>query len=437
MDQSFSKRESRGIQGNPTRTDKDRNLLYVATFATDSESPRYVAMISASWAAGLVVGGPIGSAFSENESATWRWAFYLNLPLIGICLLLAIFCIPSHSLGPVGLSIWKRITKIDPFGVAFNLVVPIFFAIAVTFSGPIWDWNSGGAIAMWVIFGLTFVSWILQQHYHIFTTAEERAFPMHMLRRFDLWPLWIASGCAGAAYAVTLYYVPLFFAFTQGYGSLQQTVRLLPFVLVFIVVVLFTGAMLPKIGRYKIVYILAATFTITGAAAMVATMDHRISESKVMGFEALIGAGLGMHFQHALGISNVINKDPRDRVDSNVICNMVQMGGIAVSLSMAGCIFQNVGYNLLVDAVNTGTERYSEQDLREALAGVSSIIWQTRDPMVLQRGIRAVADVISREFYIVVASGVLCLACAICMRWEKLDYGRKPKSTQASGSDSA
>lgn len=419
------------------RANERRNLSYVACFATDAESPKSIALISASWAAGLVVGGPIGSAFSENKSATWRWAFYLNLPLIGICLLLAIFCVPSHFLGPPGVSIWKRISKIDPIGISFNLVVPVFFAIAATFSGPIWEWDSAGSIAMWVVFGLTFVGWILQQHFHVFTTAEERAFPMHMLRRFDLLPLWIASGCAGAAYAVTLYYIPLFFAFTRGYGSLEQTVRLLPFVLVFIVIVLFTGALLPAIGRYKIVYILAGTFTLVGSSAMVATMDDKISESKVMGFEALIGAGLGMHFQHALGISNVINKNARDRVDSNVICNMIQMGGIAVSLSMAGCIFQNVGYNLLVDALSTGAGNYSETDLREALAGVASVVWETRNPKMRRRGIHAVSEVISREFYIVVASGALCLVCAVCMRWEKLDYGRKRKLSKTSAADSA
>lgn len=392
-------------------------------------------MLSAMWAVGLVVGGPVGSAFAENESATWRWAFYLNIPLVGIALVLALFCLPSHSLASKD-SVWKRITKLDPIGVFFNLSVPILFAIATTFSGPIWAWGSAPSIVLWVVFGLTFIGWILQQTFCIFTTAEERAFPMHLLPRLDLVPLWIASGCAGAAYAVTLYYIPLFFAFARGHEALQQTVRLLPFILVFIVVVLFTGAVLPIIGRYKIVYLIAGSFTLAGASAMAATLDENTSEAQVMGLEALIGIGLGMHFQHALGISNVINKNARDRVDSAVISNMVQMGGIAIILAIAGCVFQNVGYNLLVDAI--GTDDYSEQELREALAGVSSVVWQSRDPMVLSRGIQAVTEVIAREFYIVVASGALCLVCAICMRWEKLDYGRKPrKSSQPSDPSSA
>ena len=390
-------------------------------------------MISAMWAVGLVVGGPIGSAFAENQSATWRWAFYFNIPLVIIALALALLCLPSFSLASKE-HVLKRITKLDPLGVIFNMAVPILFAIAATFSGPIWAWGTAPSIVVWIVFGLVFIGWIVQQWLCIFTTADERAFPLHMLSRLDLVPLWIASGCAGAAYAVTLYYIPLFFAFVRGHGALQQTVRLLPFILVFIVVILLVGATLPVIGRYKIVYLLAATFTLAGSAAMATTIDENTSEAQVMGLEALIGVGLGMHFQHALGITNVINKTERDRIDSTVIGNMVQMGGIAVILAVAGCIFQNVGYNLLVDAI--GTEGYSEQDLREALAGVSSAVWQSRDPMVLANGVQAVAKVIAREFYIVVASASVCLICAIFMRNEKLDYGRKPKKASRT-SDSA
>ena len=407
----------------------------MAVLATPSESPRLFAIISAMWAVGLVIGPPVGSGFAENPHATWRWALYFNLPLMGLVLILAIICVPSYSLAPKT-PLLRRLAQIDPLGVMFNIAAPMLFAIAATFSGPIWAWGSGASIAVWVVFGVVFVAWILQQHFCIFTTAEERAFPMHMLPRLDLLPIWIASGCAGGAYAVTLYYIPLFFAFARGRGSMEQTVRMLPFILVFIVVVLLTGATLPAIGRYKIIYIMAGSATLAGGAAMVATMDSNVSEAQVMGFEALIGLGLGMHFQHGLAISNVINKeDPGDRVDSSIICNMSLMGGVAAVLAMAGCIFQNVGFNLLADAI--GTENYTDKDLREALAGASSVVWQSRDPRVLSRGIDAVTEVIADEFYIVVASAALCLVCAICMKAEKLDYGRKKEKPRQSESDSA
>ncbi|KAJ5952414.1 uncharacterized protein N7479_010827 [Penicillium vulpinum] len=397
------------------------NLTFVAVFATPTETPRLFGLLSAIWAVGLVIGGPIGSALASNRHTTWRWAFYMNLPWVGLSLVGAIICLPRKYLGP-DIPLVSRLKAIDPIGIAFNMAAPVLFALALEFSGPVWDWGSGASIAIWVVFGVVLIGWIVQQYWCIGTTAEERAIPLHLLSRVDLLPLWIASGCAGASYAVTLYYTPLFFAFARGHSAMEQSVRLLPFVLVFIAVVFLVGGLLPVFGRYNLIYIAAGLATVAGAGAMAGTLSPRVSESQVLGLEALIGVGLGCSFQHGVGVANVINKNQRDRVDSAVMFNMAQMGGIAIALAVAGSIFQNVGYNLLTAAI--GDNGYSERDLREALAGVSSAVWQSANPEVVSRGIDAVATVIGREFYLVVAGGAICLICGLAMRWERLDYGR-------------
>ncbi|CAP96309.1 hypothetical protein E8E15_002468 [Penicillium rubens] len=397
------------------------NLTFVAVFATADETPRLFGLLSAIWAVGLVIGGPIGSAFASNRHTTWRWAFYINLPCVSVSLALAILCLPRKYLGP-DRPLVSRLMVIDPIGVAFNMAAPVLFALALEFSGPVWKWGSGASIAAWVAFGVVLIEWIVQQYWCIGTTPEQRAVPVHLLSRVDLLPLWIASGCAGASYAITLYYTPLFFAFASGHSAMEQTVRLLPFVMVFIAMVILVGGLLPVFGRYNLIYIVAGIATVAGAGAMAGTLSPGVSESQVLGLEALIGVGLGCSFQHGVGISSVINKNPRDRVDSAVMFNMAQMGGIAIALAVAGSIFQNAGYNMLTDAI--GDSGYSEEELREALAGVSSGVWQSGNPDVRSRGVNAVATVIGQEFYLVVAGGVACLVCGLLMRWERLDFGR-------------
>ncbi|GES64649.1 efflux pump antibiotic resistance protein [Aspergillus terreus] len=398
------------------------NLTFVAVFATPTETPRLFGVLGALWAVGLVIGGPIGSAFAANEHATWRWALYLNLPCAGLGLLVALVCFPRKYLGP-DIPVTARIAAVDPIGIVLNMAVPTMLALALEFSGSVWAWGSGASIACWVVFGVVLVAWGVQQYWCIGTSPDQRAIPVHLLTRVDLLPLWIASGCAGASYAVTLYYLPLFFAFARGYSALEQTARLLPFILVFIAVVMLVGGLLPVFGRYNIIYIVAGIATVAGAGVMAATLSPSVSEAQVLGLEALIGVGLGCSFQHGVGISNVINKEPRDRVDSAVMFNMAQMGGIAIVLAVAGSIFQNVGYKMLVDAVGTG--EYSQKDLREALAGVSSVVWRSSDPEIASRGVDAVSEVIAREFYLVVAGGAVCLVCGLLMKRQRLDYGRQ------------
>ncbi|KAL4948465.1 major facilitator superfamily domain-containing protein [Aspergillus filifer] len=398
------------------------NLTFVAVWATPIETPRLFSMLSAVWAIGLVIGGPIGSAFSANPDTTWRWAFYINLPFAGLALIISIICVPAKYLGP-DIPILSRIRQGDPVGLILNAVSPILFAIALEFSGSVWDWSDGSTIAVWVTFGAVTIAWILQQSFSIFTTPEQRCLPLHLIRRLDLLPLWVASGCAGASYAITLYYTPLFFAFARGHDALEQTARIVPFILVFIVTVILVGGALPKFGCYAAIYLTAGSFMVSSSAAMANTMaDPTARESVIMGLEALIGIGLGCSFQHGVGISNVMNKNSsQDRVDSAILFNMAQMGAIAIALAIAGSIFQNVGYGFLNDAI--GDRGYTEHDLREALAGVSSVVWQSRDTEVLTLGVGAVSKVIAREFYLVTAAGVLCLICVCGMSWARLDYG--------------
>ncbi|KAL4933246.1 major facilitator superfamily domain-containing protein [Aspergillus undulatus] len=405
------------------------NLTFVAVFTTPIESPRLFSFLSAVWAVGLVIGGPIGSAFAANSDTTWRSAFYINLPFCGLALLLNAVAMPSKYLGP-DISVLSRLRQSDPVGLVLNMASPILFAIALEFSGSVWEWSSGPTIAIWIVFGVVVIAWALQQAFSIFTTSEQRCLPLHLIRRLDLLPLWVASGCAGASYAITLYYTPLFFAFARGHDALQQSVRILPFILVFIVTVILVGGSLPKIGRFAPIYLTAGLFTVSAAAAMANTMnDPSSSESVVMVLEALIGIGLGCSFQHGVGISNVINKNsPKDRVDSAILFNMAQMGAIAIALAMAGSIFQNVGFDMLTDAI--GDHGYTEHDLREALAGVSSAVWQSSDSEVLEKGIEAVSKVIARMFYLVVAAGALCLICVLGMKWGKLDYGLAKKKSE-------
>ncbi|KAH6995687.1 major facilitator superfamily domain-containing protein [Ilyonectria sp. MPI-CAGE-AT-0026] len=402
---------------------------YYAVLATPAEMTGLYGLTGGAWAVGLVTGGPIGSAFAENETTTWRWAFYINLPFMGLALIMSFIFLPSHSLAP-DIPVWQRLQKIDPLGILLHVGSGVLFAIAVTFSGAVWDWDSGSAIAVWVVFGVVLVSWGVQQRFCIFTTPEERAFPVHMLSRRDLIPLWVASCCATASYAITLYYTPLFFAFARGLGAIEQTVRLLPFILLFIVFVSLTGRLLPKIGHYNVIYLVGGGITLAAGAAMTSILDVDVPQSQILALEALIGIGVGMTFQHGIAISNVINKDQRDRVDSLTICNMAQMGGISLILAVAGGIFHNVGHTLLVEALGDDAGRYTDNDIREALAGVSSKIWQSESPDVLRSGIEAVAEVIGREFYIVVAFGSLCVVCGLFMRWERLDFGSKPKEEE-------
>ncbi|KAF4331877.1 hypothetical protein FBEOM_14344 [Fusarium beomiforme] len=131
-----------------------------------------------------------------------------------------------------------------------------------------------------------------------------------------------------------------------------------------------------------------------------------------MGLTALVGVGLGLHFQHSNAISNRIHKDIRDRIEGAALLNMSLMGGISMALIIAGAVYENRGMSLLKSALGSFT--YDEGDLREALAGVSRDTGGGDEAhTMIAYGANATCKAIALLFYIVASSGALCSACGI------------------------
>ncbi|OBS16363.1 hypothetical protein FPOA_12961 [Fusarium poae] len=385
-------------------------ISYFAMYATDSQSPLLYGIMSGLWAIGLVVGGPVGSAFAEGSTTSWRWAFFINLPFLGLAIICAVIFVPSRP-DSDDLPLRDRLADTGILGIVLQITTTILFAIAATFSGPVWEWNSAPCIAIWTVFAVVLAAWGFQQLRSYQTRPGYQVIPITVMTQRHMLPLWVASGCAGATYAIMLYYMPLFYSFSKGLGALQQTVRLLPFILTFILTVVIIAASLPRMKQYGVIYLAGGVITLSSATALATTISPGVPESKVMGLTALVAVGLGLHFQHSNAISNRINKDLRDRVECAALLNMSLMGGISMALIIAGAIYENRGMSLLKSAL--GSADYPEADLREALAGVSRGTLAGGEAQLMAHGAEATCKAISLLLYIVSPSGALCFTCGV------------------------
>jgi MFS family permease len=390
-------------------------LTYISVFATNKEASLYNALIGLAWGLGAILGPVIGGAFSVG-SATWRWAFYINLPLAGLFSPVYFFIMPSRNPRP-DLTLVQKLAEIDWVGAILNGALFVLFMIACTFGGSTYAWNSGSSIALWVVFGVCLISYILQQYLALFTTAERRIFPVHFIKSRTMLLLYIGTAGAAAANAVTLYYVPLFFQFTRGDSALQAAVRLLPFICLFIFSVMVAGGLLPVLGRYNIFYIIGGALSLAGGALMF-TIDANTSTSHIYGYEILIAAGTGLVFQNAYAVAAAKVPD-KDKAKAIGFINVAQIGTIAIALAIAGSLFQNLGFKSLKSAFEG--YHYPDDYVRSALAGNISPIFSSANPDVIHIAVVTVATTIQRVFGVVVAAGALTFASALLMRWERVD----------------
>ncbi|KAH8653283.1 major facilitator superfamily domain-containing protein [Ilyonectria robusta] len=390
-------------------------LTYISIFATKKEIPLYNALIGLSWGVGAILGPVIGGAFSVS-AATWRWAFYINLPLAALFAPVYFFVFPSFN-PRKDISQVEKLQEIDCIGAVLNGAVFVLFIIVVTFSGSTFPWNSGSAIALWVVWGVCLVTYVLQQYFSILTTPDRRIFPLHFLGPPSLVLLYVTTAGAAAANGIALYYIPLFFQFTRGDTALQAAVRLLPLVIVFILSVMVAGASLPLTGRYSIFYVVGGALVIAGGALMF-TVDVGTSTGKIYGFEVLLAAGTGLPFQTAYAVA-ASKVHERDRANAIGFINVAQIGTVAISLTIAGSLFQNLGFNSLKSAF--AGYGFPDDYIRSALSGTVSPIFSSADPVVVALAVSSVADTIRRIFGAVTAGGAVLFVGGLLMPWEKLD----------------
>jgi hypothetical protein len=120
--------------------------------------------------------------------------------------------------------------------------------MVLTFAGSSWGWNDGRTIAAFAVSGALFVLVFLQQRFSLFTTPEARMFPPRNI----LWNrtqalLNINTAMAATNIYVPVYYIPLYFAFTQSDSELMAAVRLLPFICFLAVSNMLSGSLLPRV----------------------------------------------------------------------------------------------------------------------------------------------------------------------------------------------
>ncbi|TDZ17471.1 Efflux pump patC [Colletotrichum orbiculare MAFF 240422] len=409
----------RAIQGIGGAGIYQLNLVVSLLITTPTELPQIQGATAVAWAVGLTLGPVIGGAFAENQHATWRWAMYINLPLLGMILLTTFIALPDLYATNVP-PFMEGLRTIDWTGVVLHTAGFILLCSALVFSGSTWSWSSHSAIVAWVFVGVIYITYVLQQKFALLTTKERRNIPADLYRNRTVSLICAATYAVGACYGIALYYIPLYFAFTKGFEPVEAAVRLLPFIFTFIIFTIVVAGLIPRLGIYAPFYVAGGAFAIVGGSLQ-AQLTPTTSQSRLMGVSSLVGAGVGCMWQ--TGVTVLARSVPeRRRVDVSMIFIMSQLIGVSLTLALAGCVFNNIGFNRLrttLDGLG-----FSDFDIREALAGLDSKVWRDTDPRLLRAAVEDVTHVIANIQYLIVAGGIVAFVSGCLMKWERLDFSK-------------
>jgi EmrB/QacA subfamily drug resistance transporter len=332
-------------------------LAMIGDIFTPAERGKYQGLIGAVFGLSMIVGPQLGGFITDNLS--WRWVFYVNVPVALAALAVVFIVFPSHT------ALHKR-HSIDWLGSAalIGSVVPLLVAISLGSTHPnasTLAWDSPQIIALFAVAIVVGALFLL-----IESRAAEPTIPLDLFRNpiFSVSMIIVFLTSMGMFGAIL--YIPLFVQDVLLQSATNSGLILTPMMLGVIVVSIISGLLMSRTGRYKILAIVGTAIT-TAGLFLLSRMNVSTDNGTLVFDMVIVGLGLGTSM--ALFTIVVQNAFTADRI-----------GVVTASLAFFRSIGGAVGVALLGSIMNS---RFIDE-FQKGLPGAAKL-----DPQVLMNATHA------------------------------------------------
>ncbi|KAL3476418.1 MFS general substrate transporter [Aspergillus californicus] len=249
--------------------------------------------------AGITLGTAIGPVIAGVivERTTWRWVFYLNLPIAGLGLVLLILFLRVKQPG-AGFSQLR--SRLDLIGNTLMVATSTSALLGIGWAGTLHPWKSAEVIVPLVLGLLGIVATLVFEGLYEGTRlCPEPFMPLHLFRNRTSTAAFIATFFHGINAVWMLYFLPVYFQGVLMSSPIRSGVQLLPSVIMMTVAAVISGGLLQKFGKYKIIHIIAFAL-ITIGFGVFSLLDRDSSTAEWVIFQLINSTGIGMFISTAL-----------------------------------------------------------------------------------------------------------------------------------------
>jgi EmrB/QacA subfamily drug resistance transporter len=256
-------------------------MVGAQTIIGDVVAPRdrgkYQGLFGAAFGVATVVGPLLGGFLTQH--ASWRWVFYINLPLGAIALAVTAAVLPGH-LGRVH-------HVIDYAGTALLAAGVSAIVLMTSLGGSTYGWGSPLIISLAVAAVALLVGWGLVER-----RAAEPIMPLRLFANRVFSVTSVVGFVVGFALFGVISYLPVFLQVAKGADPTKSGLQLLPLMAGLIVTSTLSGWLITKWGRYK-VFPIVGTGVMTVGIYLLSTVGLSTPTGVMYGYMAVTGIGLG------------------------------------------------------------------------------------------------------------------------------------------------
>ncbi|KAF8144972.1 MFS multidrug transporter [Mycena galopus ATCC 62051] len=346
-------------------------LIIVANTVPLARRPMYTGLVGGTYGIASVAGPLMGGAFTDK--VTWRFCFYINLPIgvVTLAVVIFLFKMPKHGRvkqEPATFS--QRAAQFDPLGTAVFIPAIVSLLLALQWGGSKYAWKSARIIALFVVFGILISVFIGIQ----FWKQDAATIPPRILKQRSMWSSCFFAFCMGSAFFILTFYIPIWFQAIRGVTAVHSGIDNLPMILSLVVASLFGGIVITIIGYYA-PFMIASSIIFAVGCGLISTLKVDSGHTKWIPFQFIAGIGVGLGQQQPMLAAQAV----LDLKDVPIGTSMIMF-----AQTLGGALFISIGQNVFTNKLVSG--------LVAKVPGVSPAV-------VLAAGATSLKDAVPAQFF--------------------------------------